>query len=131
MLQLGNYVILSGHQVKIKELYQQELLVELEDRTLLRTDYASIRFIELGSNVLCHLMDDGKKVCRLLKSTDFDLHRKEDYEINLRGKRFYLHGFLYNDISIWQILNVLTIHYLHQLQNVTKILCPGVDLTLV
>jgi len=130
MLELGNYVIASGHYVQIKELYQDNLMIEYPDRTRVTTEYSNIRFVELGSDVLKKLYDGADPVCRLIKVTDHPLHRKEEFEIDLRGKKFRLHGYLYNDISVWSFINTFTLHYVHQLQNAVSILNPAVELTL-
>jgi hypothetical protein len=131
MLELGNYILLSGHHVKIKELYQDGLRVEYPDRTLVNTKYEDIRFIELGSNVLKKLCDiEGNYVCKLQKKHQHPLHEKEFYEVNLKGKKFYLHGYLYDDISIWHFINTFTLHYLHQLQNTITLLNPTVELSI-
>lgn len=128
----GNYLLYNTVEVKAKELHQDNIIIMYPDGTLLPVPYDKVRYIELGSNVLLRLKSEGdsRSVFSFLSSTDYPLHKKEDYVFDTGFKKFYLSGFLYDDRSIWQVSNLITIHYLHQLQNLIAILDPSILVSL-
>ena len=125
-LSQGNYVYYSGGTiVQIKELHKDNIVeVCYPDGTLVGTPERNLRFIELtGSNVLLRLKSEGGlPVFSLLKTVKHLYHMKEDYSMNIAGMRFFLSGFIYEDKSIWNFSHSVTLHYLHQLQNLVSIL---------
>lgn len=134
ILSPGNYLLYNGIESKAKELHQDNISLMYPDGTLVLVPYDKVRYIELGSNVLLRLKSEGdslngsNSVFSFLKSTEYPLHKKEDYIFDTGFKKFYLSGFLYDDRSIWQFSNLITLHYLHQLQNLIAILDPAVSL---
>lgn len=136
-LSQGNYLYLNGTVVKIKELHQDNTItVCYQDGTQVRVSDKDLRYIELtGSNVILRLMSEEdtqveRTVFSLIKTTKHQFHTKEEYCLNLGGVKFYLSGFLYEDKSIWSFSNLITLHYLHQLQNLLAILNPAIPLIL-
>lgn len=137
MLEVGNYVAInkgkfSGHIVLIKSILSYDLISVYHGEENIQLYSDEIRFIELSSDILLKLKDPeypGQLASRL-KVHEYDLHTKEDWILDLRGKKFYLHGFLQEKISIWSFGNIITIHYLHQLQNLVKLLNPEIDIIL-
>lgn len=129
-LQINNYLYHGAHEVQVDETHQDGPVIRFSDGTKIKTRYEDTRFVELGSNVLIRLKSLGKPICSMIKTTKELLHTKEDYSVNIGGKIFFLNGYLYNDKSIWQFSNIVTLHYLHQLQNLVGILNPEVELLL-
>ena len=137
MLQYDNYIIINkgkytGHIVQIKSILSHDLFcVYPAEGDSMEVYSDEIRFVELTWDILSKLKDPEYpgQVATHLKTHEYELHKKVDWVLDLRGKRFYLHGILHGDASIWQFGNLITIHYLHQLQNLVKILNPEIDLT--
>lgn len=128
---IGNYFYLSGKEIIIKELHQNNYItIGYNDGVLLRVEDKDLRYIELGSNVLSRLTSEGRVISKLLRSTELELHRKDDYAIDLRGKTFYMSGYLFEHKSIFYFSQTITLHYLHQFQNLISILNPEVSLEL-
>jgi len=118
--QIGNNVYYNNHYVKLLELYKDKCLIQYQDGTQLYVSYNEIKPIVLEDKVL---KDWGSKV---VTERVYEFHKMRSYEVNVRGKIYFLKGYIYADNSIWHF-NTMSLHYFHQLQNLCKIINPEYD----
>jgi hypothetical protein len=125
--QLGNYTLLfDTYKVKIIGLAEHYVRVIMPDHLTYvseSVDWDKVRPIDLTEEILLSIG------FTFVTSKEYEHHKMTNYEIRINGKFYYIRGFLVNEEYLWSFLG-LTLHYLHQLQNILSIIEPTYNVLL-
>ena len=122
VLSVGNHLKFNNHIIKITEIQKENLIIEFQDGTRLYSPYSDVKGINTESSVLSSLG------LTKISSKKILLHTQDIFEIDIKGKKYFLKGLIFDDSIIWRFDNFLSFHYIHQLQNICSLVNPEYEL---
>ena len=122
--QYGNYVLFNNEEIMRVDGISKDLLdLTDENGTVYSLPYSKISGLPLSREIMKKFKVGATSIETKL------LHTKIIYDISINGKIYRFFGHQYKDKHIWSFKDI-TIHYMHEFQNLLSLIEPRYKLKL-